>query len=248
MTRRPFRWTAAVGSDTGRVRENNEDTAYAGRWLHAVADGLGGHAAGEVASAAVIGTIRGWDTQAAAADPLPSLASAIQAANGQLASKTARDAALRGMGTTLTAILMSASGGRAAIANIGDSRAYLLRAGQLRQLTEDHVMGKLVASAPGQLAAVLVRYLDGRSGRSPDLTIRETRPGDRYLLCTDGLSSTVPAAEIRSVLASGAAPGETVRQLILLANEAGGPDNITAVIIDIHQNGYGLPNPAGAPA
>jgi PPM family protein phosphatase len=235
-TREPFRWTAAAGSDTGRVRENNEDVPYAGRWLYAVADGLGGHPAGEVASAAVIGTLRAWDTEASATEPLSSIADAIRAAGRQLRSMTADDPALRGMGTTLTAILMSTSGDRAAFANMGDSRAYLLRGGQLRQLTEDHVMGKLIAGASGQIAAVLARYLDGRPDRSPDLALRETRPGDRYLLCTDGLTSAVPAAAIRGVLTSSAAPGDIVRQLIRLANEAGGPDNTTVVIVDIHQD------------
>jgi len=143
------------------------------------------------------------------------------------------DAALRGMGTTLTAVLMPASGDRVAIANIGDSRAYLLRAGRLGRLTEDHVIGKLAIGAPGRIAAMLARYLDGRLDRSPDLTLRQALPGDRYLLCTDGLAGTVPGAMIRDVLATAAAPADAVGELIRLANDAGGPDNVTAVVIGV---------------
>jgi protein phosphatase len=215
------------------VRRKNEDSAYAGRWLHAVADGLGGHPAGDVASAAVISTVQAWDTEQAAADPLASLASAIQAASSRLADMITADESLRGMGTTLTAVLMPASGGHLAVANIGDSRAYLLRSGKLHRLTEDHVIGNLAGGAPGRIAGMLARYLDGRLDRSADLTLRQAVPGDRYLLCTDGLTATVPAAAIHEILAATAGPADAVSSLIALANNAGGPDNITAVIVDL---------------
>jgi len=233
LTGGPLAWTAAAGSHTGHVRRKNEDAVYTGRWLHVVADGLGGHPAGEVASAAVISSFQAWDTEPAAADPLTSLASAIQAASRRLADMITADAALRGMGTTLTAILMPASGDRVAVANIGDSRAYLLRAGRLSRLTEDHVIGNLTAGNPGWVAAMMARYLDGRLDRSPDLTLRQALPCDRYLLCTDGLAGTVPGATIRDVLATAAAPADAVGQLIRLANDAGGPDNVTVVVIDV---------------
>jgi len=233
LTGGPLAWTAAAGSHVGRVRRKNEDAAHAGQWLHAVADGLGGHPAGDVASAAVIGALQAWDTEPAAADPLASLASAIQAASRRLADMITADAALRGMGTTLTAILMPASGDRVAVANIGDSRAYLLRAGRLSSLTEDHVIGNLAAGAPGRVAGMLARYLDGRLYRSPDLSLRQAMPGDRYLLCTDGLTGPVPGAAIRDVLATAAAPADAVDELIRLANDAGGPDNVTAVVISV---------------
>ena len=138
------------------------------------------------------------------------------------------------MGTTLTAMLWSDN--RFALAHIGDSRAFRLRDSELDQITEDHIMGKLVSN-PGFLAPVLSRYLDGRPDRSPDLSIREARPGDRYLLCSDGLSPVVDTEAIRDVLVSAADPGEVVRQLVALADEAGGPDNISAIVIDVSETG-----------
>lgn len=223
-----LRWAAS--SETGRVRRNNEDSAYAGRWLYAVADGMGGHAAGEVASAAVIETLRSHDEEVAADRLLEVLGRAIAEANAEVARRADEIPARRGMGTTLTAILRS--GDHIAVAHIGDSRAFRLRASQLRQITEDHVMGKLVSNARG-LAPVMSRYLDGRPERSPDLGVRELWSGDRYLLCSDGLSPVVSAEAIRVVLASGADPGAAVRELVALAEDAGGPDNISVIVIDV---------------
>ena len=134
------------------------------------------------------------------------------------------------MGTTLTAMLWS--GNCAALANIGDSRAFRLREGRLRQITEDHIIGKLVSDA-GFLAPVLSRYMDGRPDRSADLGLRELQVGDRYLLCSDGLSPVVYVEAIRSALVSALTPTDAVRQLSALAEEAGGPDNFTMVVIDV---------------
>ena len=225
---------AAAASETGLVRESNEDAAYSGRWLYAVADGLGGHAAGEVASTAVIGSVRLHDADAGQAGLLETLGRAVLQASSEVARKAAEDPARRGMGTTLTAMLWS--GDRFALAHIGDSRAFRLREGRLEQITEDHVMGKLVSNA-GYLAPVLSRYLDGRPDRSPDLSIREARPGDRYLLCSDGLSPVVGTEAIREVLASAAGPGEAVGELLALAEEAGGPDNISVIVVDTAEAG-----------
>jgi serine/threonine protein phosphatase PrpC len=194
---------AAAASDTGLVRKNNEDAAYSGSWLYAAADGMGGHAAGEVASAAVIESLRRHDTEIDRDALLESLGRAVTEANAKVARAAAEDAARRGMGTTLTAMLWS--GNRFALANIGDSRAFSLREGQFRQITEDHVMGKLVSNA-GRLAPVLSRYLDGRPDRSPDLSLHEARPGDRYMICSDGLSPVVGTEAIRHVLSSVAEP------------------------------------------
>jgi serine/threonine protein phosphatase PrpC len=124
------------------------------------------------------------------------------------------------------------SGGCAALAHIGDSRAFRLREGRLRQITEDHTIGKLVSDADF-LAPVLSRYLDGRPDRSADLGLRELRVGDRYLLCSDGLSPVVDVGAIRGVLVSAPTAPEAVRQLSALAEEAGGPDNFTMVVIDV---------------
>jgi protein phosphatase len=134
------------------------------------------------------------------------------------------------MGTTLTAMLWS--GDWFALAHIGDSRAFRLRAGQLRQITEDHVMAKLISNARG-LAPVLSRYLDGRPERSPDLSVRELQPGDRYMICSDGLSPVLADEAIRGVLTSAADPSAAVRELVALAEEAGGPDNISVIVIDV---------------
>src|SRR5260370_35808966 len=180
-----FALEAVAASETGLVRQNNEDAAYSGRRLFAVADGMGGHAAGEVASAAVIDALKVHDAEVTPAALLEVLSRAVAEANGEVARRAAEDPSRRGMGTTLTAMLWS--GNRFGLAHIGDSRAFRLRDGELDQITEDHVMGKLVSNA-GSLAPVLSRYLDGRPDRSPDLSVREARPGDRYLLCSDGLS------------------------------------------------------------
>lgn len=219
-------------SEAGAVRENNEDSAFAGRWLYAVADGMGGHAAGEVASTAVIESLRSHDSEVAPSVLLEVLGRAIAEANAEVARRAAENHARRGMGTTLTVMLWS--GDRFALGHIGDSRAFRLRAGQLRQITEDHVMGKLVSNARG-LAPVMSRYLDGRPERSPDLSVRELRLGDRYMICSDGLSPVVGAEAIRDVLASTANPRTAVRDLVALAEAAGGPDNISVIVIDVRE-------------
>jgi PPM family protein phosphatase len=225
-----FALVAAAACETGLVRQNNEDAAYSGRCLFAVADGMGGHAAGEVASAAVIESLRAHDEDVSVGALLKVLHHAVTEANAEVARRAADDPARFGMGTTLTAMLWS--GDTAALAHIGDSRAFRLRDGQLRQLTEDHVLGNLVSNA-GSLAPVLSRYLDGRPDRSPDLGLRDVRLGDRYLICSDGLSPVVGDEEIAAVLAAAADPADAVHQLVALAEEAGGPDNISAIVIDV---------------
>lgn len=232
---------AAAASETGLVRQNNEDAAYSGRWLFAVADGLGGHAAGELASAAVIESVRTHDGEADPAALLEVLGQAVTEANREVARRAAEDPARLGMGTTLTAMLRS--GDQAGLVHIGDSRAFRFRDGQLCQITEDHVMGKLVSNA-GDLAPVLTRYLDGRPDRSPDLSRRELRQGDRYLLCSDGLSPIVTAAAIRDVLTAYADTGEAARQLVALAEEAGGPDNVSVIVIDVREGAAAAAHPA----
>lgn len=231
--------TAAAGSSTGLVRSINEDSAYAGQWLYAVADGMGGHVAGEVASATVIATLSAYDAEADPGCLADILGNAFTAANIAIRQRTEEDPALRTMGTTLTAMLWS--GHTFALAHIGDSRAYLLRDGKLRQLTEDHALHNLVAS-PGTspvMAQILTRFLDGRPDRSsPDLGLRQALPGDRYLLCTDGLSGVVPDETIREVLGSGDDDlARTAERLTRLANSAGGPDNITAIVVDALASG-----------
>jgi protein phosphatase len=225
-----FVLVAAAASEAGLVRQNNEDAAYSGRWLFAVADGMGGHAAGEVASAAVIESLRVHDTDVGADALLEVLGRAVTEANAEVARRAAEDPARFGMGTTLTAMLWSSD--TAALVHIGDSRAFRLRDGQLRQITEDHVLGNLVSNA-GPLAPVLSRYLDGRPDRSQDLGLRDLRTEDRYLICSDGLSPVVNSEKISAALASAADPADAVRQLVALAEEAGAPDNVSVIVIDV---------------
>lgn len=223
----------AAGTSTGLVRKRNEDSAYAGHWLCAVADGMGGHAAGDIASATVIDAIRRFDI--AARDPgqiTAILGNAVREANERLIARVQAEQGLASMGSTMTAMLWS--GTSMVIAHIGDSRAYRLRAGVLKQLTEDHVMSKLVASPmPSEIGGYLVRFLDGRPGWSPDLTPREARPGDRYMLCSDGLSSVLSPDAIRDVLASTDDIGQAVEALVRQTHEAGAPDNVTVIAIDL---------------
>jgi protein phosphatase len=242
----------AAASSAGLVRERNEDSAYAGRWLCAVADGMGGHAAGDVASATVIEAIRAFDVDAGDPAQLTTLlGAAVQEANRQLAERVRADPGLGSMGSTLTAMLWS--GGHVAVANVGDSRAYLLRDMVLRQITEDHVLANLVASPmPAQTAAYLVRYLDARPGWSPDLTLRAARPGDRYLICSDGLTGVVGPEVIRDALTDAGDLDQAVAELIRLAHKAGAPDNVTLIAIDVPdgvwQERQGTPVVLGAAA
>jgi protein phosphatase len=223
---------AAVTS-TGLVRKRNEDSAYAGHWLCVVADGMGGHSAGDIASATVIDAMRRFDVPTRGPEQITAiLGNAVREANKRLTARIQAERDLANMGSTMTAMLWS--GTSMVIAHIGDSRAYRLRAETLTQLTEDHVMSKLVASPmPSEIGEYLVRFLDGRPGWSPDLTPRETRPGDRYLLCSDGLSSVVSPDVIRDVLASIDDVDQAAEVLVQLTHEAGAPDNVTVIVIDL---------------
>ncbi|MFG1998430.1 PP2C family protein-serine/threonine phosphatase [Spirillospora sp. NPDC048911] len=233
----------AAGSDIGCSRENNEDSGYAGARLIAVADGMGGYAGGEVASSTVIGSLRSLDTDAHNDELVESLGRAVAEANEKLRIVREERPDLSRMGTTLTAMFWS--GTRVALAHIGDSRGYLLRDGELFQITQDHTMDQLLNAEAGEtgqvpdpaetsrLSHVLYRVLDGREDREPDLRLREARLGDRYLLCSDGLSGPVDAQTIYEVLTAEAEPSWAIQRLIQLARDAGGPDNITAVIADV---------------
>ena len=230
----------AVRSDVGLLREGNEDSAYAGPHLLAVADGMGGHAAGEVASAATITTIAPLDAEDPGPDLVGALADAVATANLRLQELIISDPAIEGMGTTLTALLWS--DGYAALCHIGDSRAYLLRDGQFIQITHDHTHvqslvdeGKIteddVATHPHR--SLLLRALDGRTIAEPDLAPLETYPGDRYLLCSDGLSGVVTEQTLHQTLASVREPDKAALRLVELAIKGGGPDNITCIVADV---------------
>ena len=231
----------AVRSDVGLLREGNEDSAYAGPHLLAVADGMGGHAAGEVASAATITTIAPLDdARHLGPDLVGALADAVATANLRLQELIISDPAIEGMGTTLTALLWA--DGYAALCHIGDSRAYRLRNGQFLQITHDHTLvqslvdeGKIteddVATHPHR--SLLLRALDGRTVAEPDLTQLETLPGDRYLLCSDGLSGVVTEHTLHQTLGAIRDPDKAALQLVELAIRGGGPDNITCIVADV---------------
>lgn len=232
-------WRYAAATDVGLLREGNEDAAFAGKRLLAVADGMGGHAAGEVASAAVIAALEQLDDLGVnAGDPREALQEAVQEANVVLRDMVDADHELHGMGTTVTAVL--ADGAYAWLAHVGDSRAYLLRDGELRQLTHDHTFVQQLVDE-GRITAqdaqshpqrnYITRALDGREGMELDLERLDVRPGDRLLLCSDGLSGVVSNASIKEVL-DDATPDEAVARLVDLALRAGGPDNVTCIVAD----------------
>jgi protein phosphatase len=230
----------AAGSHKGMIREGNEDSGYAGPRLLAIADGMGGQAAGEVASSEVISTLVTLDDDVPGSDILTSLGAAVQRANDQLRSMVEEDPQLEGMGTTLTALLWT--GQRLGLVHVGDSRAYLLRDGVLTQITQDHTWVQRLVDE-GRITeeeatthpqrSLLMRALGSGEHVEPDLSIREVRAGDRYLICSDGLSGVVSHQTMEETLASYQGPQETVQELIQLALRGGGPDNITVIVADV---------------
>ncbi|WP_155057295.1 Stp1/IreP family PP2C-type Ser/Thr phosphatase [Streptomyces blattellae] len=230
----------AAGSHKGMIREGNEDSGYAGPRLLAIADGMGGAAAGEVASSEAISTIVALDDDVPGSDVLTSLGTAVQRANDQLRAMVEEDPQLEGMGTTLTALLWT--GQRLGLVHVGDSRAYLLRDGVLTQITQDHTWVQRLVDE-GRITeeeatthpqrSLLMRALGSGDHVEPDLSIREVRAGDRYLICSDGLSGVVSHQTLEDTLASYQGPQETVQQLIELALRGGGPDNITVIVADV---------------
>ncbi|MEV5557264.1 Stp1/IreP family PP2C-type Ser/Thr phosphatase [Nonomuraea wenchangensis] len=243
----------AARSDVGLLREGNEDSAYASGRLLAVADGMGGHAHGEVASSVAIAAMASLEEAPKGGDLLNAIEAAVRDANRRLHEMVGRDPSLKGMGTTLTAMLWS--GTQVALVHVGDSRAYLLRRGELYQITHDHTLVQQLVDdgriTPEEAAthpqrSILLRALDGSGEVDPDLTLREAQVGDRYLLCSDGLSGVVSAETLHATLTNIDDPEEVVRQLIDLANRGGGPDNITCVLADVLDLDDGQAVPAEA--
>jgi serine/threonine protein phosphatase PrpC len=231
----------ALRSDVGLLREGNEDSAYAGPRLLAIADGMGGHAAGEVASAVAIAAIAPLDRQnlTDSEEMLNALAAAVAAARNTLHEMSVSDPAVEGMGTTLTALLWA--GAKVAVCHIGDSRAYLLRDGDLYQITRDHTLiqslvdeGRLspAAAANHPQRSLIMRALQGSTDADPDLAMHDALLGDRYLLCSDGLTDVVGDESVHEVLSGIPDASQAVNQLIALAIRNGGPDNITCIVAD----------------
>ncbi|WP_319452942.1 MULTISPECIES: PP2C family protein-serine/threonine phosphatase [unclassified Mycobacterium] len=243
----------AARSDRGLVRANNEDSVYAGARLLALADGMGGHAAGEVASQLVIAALAHLDDDEPGGDLLSELNSAVHQGNSAIAAHVEADPELEGMGTTLTAILFA--GNRLGLVHIGDSRGYLLRDGELAQITKDDTFVQTLVDE-GRITAeeahshpqrsLIMRALTGHEVE-PTLIMREAHVGDRYLLCSDGLSDPVSHETILDALQISDV-AESADRLIELALRGGGPDNVTVVVADVVDYGMGQTQPilAGA--
>jgi len=237
---------SAAVSHVGKIRANNQDSGYAGGRLFVVADGMGGHAGGDVASAMAIKRIAETDIQyPSARDAEFALRSALLAANTLLAETVFDHQELTGMGTTVSAILRV--GDEAAIAHIGDSRIYLLRDDELTQITADHTfVQRLVDSGritPEEAAvhprrSVLMRVL-GDVDASPeiDTTVHDLRPGDRWLLCSDGLSGYVTDDKMFTVLTTIPDPDAAAHRLVKESLDQGAPDNVTVIVVDIDESG-----------
>jgi protein phosphatase len=243
----------AARSDRGLVRANNEDSVYAGARLLALADGMGGHAAGEVASQLVIAALAHLDDDEPGGDLLAKLDHAVRSGNAAIAAQVEAEPELEGMGTTLTAILFA--GDRIGLVHIGDSRGYLLRDGELTQITKDDTFVQTLVDE-GRITreeahshpqrSLIMRALTGHEVE-PTLTMREARAGDRYLLCSDGLSDPVSDETILEALQIPDV-AEAAYRLIELALRGGGPDNVTVVVADVVDYDYGQTQPilAGA--
>lgn len=237
-----FEGSAVAISHTGRVRSNNQDSGYAGSNLFIVADGMGGHAGGDVASALAIDRLQQLDhVYTSTSDAENTLRDAITSTAGDLIDMTKRRPELTGMGTTVDAILMVDS--YAVIAHIGDSRIYLFRDDKLTQITTDHTFVQRLVDS-GRITPEEARYHPRRSvlmrvlgDQDPnpevDSFVMPTQPGDRWLLCSDGLSGVVDDVHMEKVLLQGNAPGRTADVLLKQALDGGAPDNVTMVIVDV---------------
>ncbi|HEU4396649.1 MAG TPA: Stp1/IreP family PP2C-type Ser/Thr phosphatase [Actinomycetota bacterium] len=240
-----MRLSSFAGTDVGRARSGNEDSHLCGRTVFAVADGLGGHQGGEVASAMAVEPLAALDGRAFAdaRDAAEALAGAIREANLAILRRGRSDPDLRGMGTTVTTAAVAAER-LLQLAHVGDSRAYLLRQGApLRQLTTDHTVVEEAVQrgllTRGQAAIHPQRGVVTRAvGLDADVQVDvpeplELEPGDQVLLCSDGLTEVVDDDQIAGVLADRADGGDACRALIGAANRAGGPDNITVVLLRV---------------
>ena len=236
---------SAAVSHVGKIRANNQDSGYAGARLFVVADGMGGHAGGDVASAIAIKRIIETDqSYPSAQDAEFALQSALMAANSLLAETVFDHQELTGMGTTVSAILRV--GSELALAHIGDSRIYLLRDAELSQITADHTFvqrlvdsGRITAeeAAVHPRRSVLMRVLgDVDAAPEIDTTVMATLAGDRWMLCSDGLSSYVADDKILAAMQSVADPDDAAKRLISLSLDNGAPDNVTVVIVDVDES------------
>jgi protein phosphatase len=232
------------------VRDGNEDALYAGARLLVVADGIGGAVAGEIASRLAVTALAPLDTDPAIDDPLTALGDAVRRADEALHDAIRNDSSLAGMGTTLTAVLWA--GEAAGIAHIGDSRAYRFRDGEMAQITHDHSLVQSLVDE-GEITpeealvhprrSWILRSVDGRGESEADLEPLQSQPGDRYLLCSDGLSDYVDEAAIAQALGDGEDPQAICERLVELALQAGAPDNVTCIVAEPVDSPPPMPRP-----
>ncbi len=237
-----FQGSSAAISHTGRVRSNNQDSGYAGANLFAVADGMGGHAGGDIASAIAVHRLEGLDRPFASSDQArAALQHAATSAAGDLVRAAKERPELSGLGTTVSAIIMVDD--YAVIGHIGDSRIYLYRDDELTQITADHTFVQRLVDS-GRITPEEARYHPRRSvlmrvlsdmDIDPELDsfVMPTRPGDRWLLCSDGLSGVVDEAHVLKAMRLNQPPGRTADNLLKQALDGGAPDNVTIVIVDV---------------
>ncbi|MGL5859000.1 MAG: PP2C family protein-serine/threonine phosphatase [Angustibacter sp.] len=244
----PLALRFAARSDIGLGRyTNNQDSGYAGPHLLAVCDGMGGHVGGDIASSLVLGRLVSLDGESHGSDALSRLEQALLEANTDVRGRLEAEPELRGMGTTTTAVMLH--GDRVALAHIGDSRGYLMREGTLQQITHDHSFVQSLVDE-GRITeeeavrhpnrGVITRVLSGDPLDEPDLSVREASVGDRYLLCSDGLTDVVRDPTIAETLTSHDDPAAAAQALVDLALRGGGADNVTVVVADVVDPADGL--------
>jgi PPM family protein phosphatase len=245
------RIVAAGGTDVGRVREGNEDAYLVADSVFAVADGMGGHLAGEIASAKALEPVEALDGKvyADASDAVAALRDAVVAANAAVSQMADDEPLYRGMGTTLTAVLVE--GRRLHVAHVGDSRAYLLRGGSFSQLTDDHTLvqhlideGQITKeeAAAHPQRSIITRAIGVAREVDVDSMTLDLQPGDQILLCSDGLTGVVSDGAIAAALTSEQDESAIVADLIEQANAGGGHDNITVVVLRYDPDGPGDPS------
>ncbi len=250
-----MRITVGVRSDTGRVREGNEDSFLVRSPLFALADGMGGHLGGEVASQITIGIIEEEPISSLKGDD-ESLAELVRRANQAILDRAGADRELEGMGTTCTLLVLE--GSQAHLAHVGDSRAYLLRDEQLEQVTQDHTLVQRMVQE-GKLKPeeaihhphgnIITRALGVEPDVEVDIIVKDLQHNDRVLLCSDGLTDMITPEDITSILVDRSEPQEAADRLVDAANEAGGQDNITAMVVRVteaEEDETGAPNQPAA--
>ncbi|MEU4528881.1 protein phosphatase 2C domain-containing protein [Micromonospora ureilytica] len=228
-------------SDRGLIRSGNQDALHAGTWLVAVADGMGGMAAGDLASALTIDAVAPLDVETPEDALVAALEGGIALATSRIRQAVAEDPERQGMGTTLTALLFARTGSCLALAHVGDSRAYLFREGVLKQITRDDTFVQMLVdqgvitadqASSHPRRAVVTQALQGDEV-SPSYATMVPRAGDRWLLCSDGLSNVVRPDTLTEVLSGHPDRDACAGKLIDLALRAGAPDNVTVVVADV---------------